>query len=394
MRPRATETENTLNPGGRSYRAAVAAIFFLMGAAYGSWVSRIPAIQQNTGVSTGMLSLALVTGSITSMAAMALTGALVERHGSRRVTRIAVLLLCFALPLPGLAEGAAVLVLALVAFNVGFGIMEVAVNSQALRVEQHMGRRIMSSLHGLFSIGGMAGSAAGGWAAARGVGALAHLVAAAATLALVGTLAGARLLADRPAPDAGEVVVKSGFQWPHRAVLGLAFVALCALVLEGAMGDWSALYLTHTLNTGPGLAALGFSAFSLCMAGGRLMGDLLAHRTGPAAVVRGGALAAGVGLVLALVSGSAAVAIAGFALVGIGAATIVPLVYSAAGETPGVAPSRALASVATLGSFGFLIGPPVIGFVAEAATLRAALTLLIPLCLLMAAFAGKLDIAR
>jgi MFS family permease len=369
---------------------AVAAIFFLMGAAYGSWVSRIPAIQQNTGVSTGMLSLALVAGSITSMLAMTLTGGLVERHGSRRVTRIAVLLLCFALPLPGLAASAAVLAASLVAFNVGFGVMEVAVNSQALRLEQFMGRRIMSSLHGLFSIGGMAGAAAGGWAAARGYGALPHLLAAAAVLALVGTLAGARLLSDHPTPGAREVVVKSGFQWPHPAVLGLALVSLCALILEGAMGDWSALYLTHTLDTGPGLAALGFSAFSLCMAGGRLLGDALAHRAGPAAAVRGGALVAGLGLILSLMSSSAVLAIAGFAFVGLGAATIVPLVYSAAGETPGVAPSRALASVATLGSFGFLVGPPIIGFVAEAATLRLALALLIPLCLLMAGFAAKL----
>jgi MFS family permease len=378
-------------PIGPSARVAVGTMFFLLGAVFGSWVSRIPAVQQNTGVTTGTLSIALVSGSLAGMAAMAATGRLAERFGARLVTRTGIVFLCLALPLPALAGSLPGLAAALVAFSAGFGVMEVGVNAEAVRVERLYGRSIMSSLHGLFSIGGMAGSAAGGLAAARGTGPLPHLAAAGAVFALLGIAAGAWLPPEVLAPREEQPKQRFAIRLPDAALIGLGLLALCALVAEGAMSDWSALYLVRVLGTGPGLAAFGFSVFSLCMAGMRLMGDVAAHRLGAVRSVRLGGLLAAVGLGLALASSSPVMAIAGFGCVGLGMAVAVPLVYSAAGRVPGVAPSRALASVATMGSFGFLLGPPAIGFSAEAWGLRAALFLLVPLCLVIAAFAGRLE---
>lgn len=384
----ASEGGETAAPAAR---VAVGTMFFLLGAVFGSWVSRIPAVQQNTGVTTGTLSIALVSGSLAGMAAMSVTGHLAERFGARSLTRAGIVLLCLALPLPALAGGLPGLAAALVIFSVGFGVMEVGVNAEAVRVERMHGRPIMSALHGLFSIGGMTGSAAGGLAAARGLGALPHFLAAAAVLTCAGIAAGWFLPPETVTPREEQPRQRFAVRLPAPAVLGLGLLALCALITEGAMSDWTALYFVRVLHTGPGLGAFGFSVFSLCMAGARLMGDVAARRFGAAASVRGGALLAAAGLAVALAASHPAPAIVGFGCVGLGVAVAVPLVYSAAGRVPGVTPSRGLASVATMGSFGFLVGPPTIGFSAEAWGLRAGLALLIPLCLLCAALATRLD---
>jgi MFS family permease len=392
MGPQAMESGKVEQARIRSYRAAVGTIFLLLGCVFGSWVSRIPAVQERTGVSTGLLSIALVAGSLSGIAAMNVAGRLAERHGSRVLTRVSVAVLCFSLPLPGLATTFAELAAALIAFSVGVGLMEVSVNAEALRLE-HMGeRRIMSSLHGLFSVGGMAGAAGGGWAAAHGMAPFTHLTIAAGVLLAVGVVFGFRLPPDGPREPQQRPRERIRFRLPHPALAGLGVVALCGLIAEGAMGDWTALYLVRMLKTSPGTAALGFAAFSMCMAGARLLGDIAAHRLGAVNAVRGGGILSALSIAVALAAVQPWLAIAAFGLSGIGIAVIVPLAYSAAGDVPGVAPSRAIASVATVGSFGFLIGPPLIGFMAEFTNLRIALALLIPLCVVIAILAGRVDV--
>jgi len=274
----------------------------------------------------------------------------------------------------------------LVVVGAANGVLGVAMNAQAAAVERAYGRPIMASFHALFSLGGLAGSAVGGVLAGQGVGVRAHLAGTAAALAAAAWLAARRLLppAADAAPDA------PAFARPTRALLALGVVAFCVLFGEGAMADWTAVYLRDVAGTGPGLAAAGYAAFSLTMAGGRLVGDALTVRLGPRRLVLGGGLLAAAGLALAVAVPTPWAAVAGFAAVGAGFATIFPSVLAAAGRTPGQSAGTAIAAVSTLGYTGFLAGPAAIGLIADATSLRAGLGVVAVTSLLIAVLAGAM----
>lgn len=366
-------------------RLAVLGVFFLNGLALGSWFVRIPAVQDNLELSEGLLGLALLGAAVGAMVSMPVTGALTSRFGSRRVVGITALLLAFSLIPPALAPSLALLIPALVLLGAANGALDVSMNSQAVVVEQRYGRPIMSSFHAAFSFGGLAGATTGGLVAAVEVGPLPHLSVVAALCAV------AALVAYRPLLPASADAVGDGapaFARPTRALLGLGIISFCVLLGEGAMADWSAVYLNDTLSTGPGFAAAGYAAFSLTMAFGRLFGDRLTERLGPAVLVRAcGALAA-VGLGLALAAGQPYLALLGFACAGAGFSIVFPAALSAAGRTEGMAAGPALAAVSTAGYTGFLIGPPVIGFAAELLGLGGALYIVVILSAAIVLLAG------
>ncbi len=366
-------------------RLAVLGVFFLNGLALGSWFVRIPAVQDNLELSEGLLGLALLGAAVGAMVSMPVTGALTSRFGSRRVVGITALLLSFSLIPPTLAPSLALLIPALVLLGAANGALDVSMNSQAVVVEQQYGRPIMSSFHAAFSFGGLAGAATGGLVASAGVGPLPHLS------AVAGLCAVATLIAYRPLLPASADAVGDGapaFARPTRALLGLGVISFCVLLGEGAMADWSAVYLNDTLATGPGFAAAGYAAFSLAMAFGRLFGDRLTERLGPAVLVRAcGALAA-IGLGLALAAGQPYLALLGFACAGAGFSIVFPAALSAAGRTEGMAAGPALAAVSTAGYTGFLIGPPVIGFAAELLGLGGALYIVVILSAAIVLLAG------
>jgi hypothetical protein len=367
----------------RAARISVAAAFLVNGFANGTWVSRIPEVKRAAGLGTGALGLALLGMTVGALMAMPLSGVWMARLGSRRIVTLCTFLLCASLSLPAFASGWWSLALSLLAFGAASGAMDVSMNAQAVAVEKGLGRPIMSSFHGLWSVGGMGGAALGGWMASRGFAPLAHFAAVGAALAAGALVAGRWLLHE----DAWTEEREPAFGRPLRALAGLGAIAFCALLGEGAVGDWSSLYLSRGLGAGPGAAAMGYAAFSTCMAAGRLSGDRLVHRFGPVGVVRTSGLMAAAGLLVALAVGQTWAAIAGFALVGAGFATVVPLVFSAAGNTPGVSPGPALASVATTGYLGFLAGPPSIGLSAEVIGLRVSLGIVAALSLAMALLA-------
>ncbi len=354
----------------------MALLFFINGALFASWVSRVPAIQAERGLSHGALGCALLGVALGALVAMPLAGWGTTRFGSRRVSQVTAVAYCATLPWLAIAPNACILGLTLFCFGAVHGALDVAMNAQAVAVETRYGRPIMSSFHALWSLGGLAGAALGGVVAAAGVPPLAHFCGASLVLgAVTATSVLPRLL------DAGEVQSRAlfdqgesrpAFTWPPRSIVALGAVAFCIMMGEGAMADWSAIYLRDTAGAGEGLAAVGYAAFSIAMAAGRFSGDTLAARYGPVILVRTGGAIAAAGLGLALLIGQSAAALIGFAAVGAGFATIVPQVLSAAGRTPGIAPGPALAVATTLGYTGFLIGPPLIGFVAELAGLRAA----------------------
>ncbi len=374
----------------RAARWAVKALFFINGALFATWASRIPAVQSERGLNNGALGLALLAIAAGAVTAMPLAGLLIARMGSARLCKISALLYCATLPLILVVPGIVPFVLTLFCFGASHGALDVAMNAQAVTVEKSYGEPIMSSFHALWSSGGLVGAATGGLLAAQGLTPLAHIGLVAASLG-VGALLVLPHLLETAEPRSGcsaQELPKPKFSLPARGILALGAVALCVMMGEGAMADWSAVYLRNSVGTKESLAALGYGTFSIAMAGGRFLGDYLTARFGPVSLVRaGGSLAAG-GLLLALAVGRPVAALIGFALVGAGFATVVPLVFSAAGNRNDVDPGVGLASVSTVGYLGFLIGPPAIGLVAQVLGLRSALGIIVATSLIAAALAS------
>jgi len=246
----------------------------------------------------------------------------------------------------------------------------VAMNTQAVGVERRWGRPILSSFHAWYSLGGLVGAGISSAIVAQHIAPFPHFLGAAG---IMGCLVGSAALFLLP-PQVDAQVDAPAFVWPPAAILLMGIIAFCIVLGEGAMADWSAIYLT-TIRATPALAAAGFAAFSLTMAAMRFGGDWVTARIGPLAVIRAGGGLAAAGLAMALLVPQPTIAIAGFAAVGLGFATVFPTAISLAGKTPGMATGTAIAAVATCGYFGLLVGPVLIGGVASLVTLRLALGL-------------------
>ncbi len=369
-------------------RVAVAAIFCLNGLALANWIARIPDAKARLALSDGTLGFVLLFAAIGALIGQPITGWLVGRFGSQRVTTA--LALVFALTLAPLGRVSSVpqLMAALLVLGIFNGGLDVAMNAQAALVEQAYGRPIMASFHGLWSVGGLAGATLGGAVAAQGLALGPHLLAV-AVLALVGLALATRWLL----PDAGSGAGESGpsFALPPRALLLLGAVAFGVLFCEGAIADWGAVYLREGLGSPPGVAAIGYAVFALLMAAGRLSGDWLTLRLGAGRIARGGGALVALGVALAIATGEPLAAIAGFGLIGAGVSCIFPLILSSAARTPGIVPGIAIAAMATSGYTGFLVGPPLIGSLAEALSLRGALGVLGVLGVLILAFGGAVE---
>lgn len=365
---------------------AVVARFLIHGLVVSTWVSRIPAIQGMLGLTNAQLGLCLLGTAVGSVTGVPLTGWLISRFGSKQVTTWSTIGLCVALAGPSLAVNSVTLFAALTIFGAMAGANDVSINSQAVAVEAALAAPSMSRFHGMFSIGGMVGASVGGLLAAHAVLPRMHLAIAATLLLLFSLITAPRLLevGDRVAPSSGGFKVRR----IPKVLVGLTLIGFCMFLSEGAIADWSAVYLKQVLNAGPGLAAAAYAAFSVGMATFRLLGDYLTSRFGPVATVRGGALLAAAALGLALVAASPYWALPCFALTGAGLAVIVPIVFGAGGRVPNVPSGAGVAMVSGSGYIGFLFGPPLIGFIAQASSLRLALLVVVALSLLAASLAG------
>ena len=357
----------------RRARAAVTVVFALSGLVFGSWASRIPAVRDRLSVSDGELGLVLGAMSLGAIVAMPVAGVLSARLGSRTTTRAALGLTAIVAGLITAAPSLAALVALGFAMGVAFGSTDVAMNAHGVVVEQRYGRPILSSLHAAFSAGGLAGGALGALCAAAGVDVRVQAAGVAVVTAVVGLTWSRRLLpggADRSARTDPVFVL------PPRRVWALGTLAFACLLIEGASGDWSAVYLRDDLGASAAAGALAFTAFSITMTLGRVYGDRLVERFGTLAVVRGGGLVAGGGFALALLAATPVAGVAGFACLGAGMSSIVPIVFRAAANVPGLPAGPGLAAAASVGYAGFLVGPLVIGGVAELTGLPTALWLL------------------
>ncbi|MBB6099844.1 MFS family permease [Deinobacterium chartae] len=367
-------------------RWAVSAFFFANGAAFAHWVTRIPDIRRQAELSDAQLGLALLGIAIGALLAFPLAGWLIARRGSRTVTFAAGAAYCALLPLLALPAGLPGLLGALLLFGFASGLLDVAMNAQGVEVERSYPYPVMSSFHAFFSLGGLVGAAWGGVMAAAHVSTAAHFLSAALLLLAGLLLAGPLLLRTPPEPRGNAPLLAL----PPRPLWGLGALAFCAAVSEGAMADWSTVYLREVLATSAGTAALGYAAFSVAMLLGRVFGDRLTGSLGAVTLSRAGGALAAVGLGTALLLGGTGWTLLGFACVGLGMSCAFPLVYSAAGRIPGISPGAGLASVATLGYGGFLLGPAMIGGLSELLGLRLALAVLVALALGIVFLSGTL----
>jgi MFS family permease len=360
-------------------RIAVSVAFFLLGFGAGLWAVHIPVVQQRLGIDPAVLGLVLLALAVGAMAAMPMAGLAVAKFGSRRTTALATLAFTLAMPLPMVADSVALLFVAAGLFGFWLGGLDVSMNVQASQVEHARRQPTMSSFHGFYSVGGLVGAILGAAVIGLGFGRGAGAVALAALLLGFAVWAALHLLPAEPSGEGGP-----RFALPNRAVIGLGLLAFLCFAIEGAVADWSALFLATVKGAGEAAAASGYALFSLAMTICRLTGDRVVARLGARTILVGGGALMALGHALALASPWPLVGAVGFALVGLGAANVVPVVFSAAGRTPGVIPSVGVAAVATLGYTGFLIFPPILGFVGKALGLPAALTLVLLMSVVVA----------
>jgi MFS family permease len=386
-------------------RVALCAVFAAHGFIFASWAVRVPAVKAQTGASAAALGLALLGLSAGAVATMMLAGALCRRFGSQPVAMVSCALLSVTLVLPALARSAPTLGLALLVFGAAYGCLNVAMNSIAVDLVGAVGRPIMPSFHAAWSFGGLAGASLGGLLAPHLspfrhlllIALVGLLVTASAAPALLGSAhwlpdAAAPAAAAPPAPAAAAPPAPADRQvsaWRRtlgtgRTVGVFGLIALCTAYEEGAIGDWGSLHLRQDLGAGAGLAAAGYAAFALAEAIARLSGTTLLTRLGRTQVLVLGGLAACVGMLVASLAPNVWLALAGFAVTGLGLANLFPAAIARAGLLAG---ASGVALTSLLGYSGFLLGPPAIGFLASVAGLRVGLTTLSFLALAAATIA-------
>jgi MFS family permease len=366
----------------RSARLATMVVFFVNGAVFATWATRVPAMTSALSMGPGALAAVVFGLSAGALTGLPLAGWLCGRFGSVRVSRGALVLYAGSLAVVPHSPSVGLLAVALVGLGLGNGLLDVAMNTAAIRVERRYPRQIMASFHAQFSFGGLGGAIAGTILAGLGVSAQTHLTVGALVLCCCGTVASFGLL-----PDQGERTAGRSAPARDRRLIGLGLLVLCGLVCEGIPFDWSAVYVQDVLGGGPGVAAAGFALFSLTMTVSRLLADRLVARIGAVALLRLAGLFAAVSFGACLTGSTPVAGLVGFGALGLGLGGILPTLFSAAARTH-PRPATAISTVSTIGYLGFLAGPPIVGVVASASSLRIGLGVVVVLALVIAAGAG------
>ena len=353
-------------------RFAVNIMFFINGFLYASWVSRLPRFQENYHMDNSTTGLVLLAASIGALIAMPYTGWLIIKNGSRKVTALAAIGFCCAIPLTTLFSEVWLLGAMFFIMGAFTGTKDVAMNAQAVLVETRKGRPIMSSFHAVFSGGMMLGAGAGALFTRFGIGLSTHIFTVSGLCLLLVLWGNRHLINDKPEKKPSSD--GKAFQIPSRSLLGMGIIAFCCMLGEGAMADWSTNFMEKVAHSGKATAPLGLAAFSSAMMIGRIVGDRARTVLGDRLLLTGNSLIATLGLSLVLLFPYPTISILGLFLVGLGLSVIVPIAYSTAGKTNEVSPGVGIAMVTTIGYSGFLFGPPIIGFLADWQNLRSALT--------------------
>jgi len=360
--------------------------FFSLSLLFGSWLARIPEVQMALSLSEGRLGLALLGLPMGALALMPFAGKITQRLSTGSAMGISTVFFCLVAPLPAFAGNFWALMSALFVVGISNSFMNISINAAAASVERSYRISIMSACHGMFSLGAMIGAGSAGLIASAGVPLHLHLIGVALLLLVIQVLL-QPVTAHLPEGSKQE---GDGLTAPPAVLWSLAFIGFCIMIGEGAIADWSAIYLSKTLDAGPLVASLGYAGFSMAMAIGRFSGDSIRMALGSRKAIAGGSLLGCIGMVLTIISPVAPMAILGFTLAGLGFSTVVPLLFSKAANTPGVAAGTGIAAIASAGIVGFLIAPPIIGFISEWLSLSAGLGF-VALLAGVAALVGRRD---
>jgi MFS family permease len=355
-------------------------MFFLNGFIYGNWSSRIPRIQELYGVNDQIIGFVLLALALGAVVAMPFTGWAIIRNGSRRITLVAIFLYCAFVPLLPFMPNWIVLMLLYLVMGVVTGMLDVAMNAQGVMVERAYGRPIMTSFHAFFSIG----MALGAWCGALFAGTmleLYHHFAIAGGVSLLATIWVRYNLVD----DKASALSSDGplFRLPNRALLSIGIITFCCMMGEGSMSNWSVKYMENIALSSQTLAPIALSAFATAMTVGRIFGDRIRASIGDANLVVSGGIVSSLGILLFILFPYSLMVIAGCFLVGLGLSSIVPVTYSIAGNSKDIPSGVGIAMVTTVGYSGFLLGPPIIGFIAEWKDLRFGLSIVAMLLVVM-----------
>lgn len=377
-------------PTQRYYRIAVSTLYFIQGIVFASWASRIPDIQQRLGLTEIQLGSVLFALPVGQLMATMLSGYLVGRLGSKTTLTIGALLYPAGLLLIGGVTSLEQLFAALVLFGIFGNLCNISINTQGVGVERLYGRSIMASFHGLWSLAGFTGGIIGALMVAYNIPPTWHftfIYLFSFTLLLIAR----RFVVPRDARPPLKEGKKSGFAKPDAFILTLGLIAFACMICEGTMFDWSSIYFQKVVHAPKAWTRLGYIAFMSTMAGGRFVSDYFVTRFGSKTVLQMSGITIVAGMLLAVIFPDIIMATLGFLLVGIGVSSVVPLVYSMAGRSKKIAPGMALALVSTIGFLGFLLGPPVIGFIAGFSSLRVSFAVIALLGLGTTLLAKSLD---
>ena len=363
-------------------------LFLVHGLVVSTWVSRIPAVKSSLHLGNGVFGLTLLSSAFGAVLFIPVAGILIGRYGSRKVSVGTGVAFAFCLIPIAAAPNVFVLAAALFVYGMFAAAMDVSMNAQGVEIEHALRKPTMSRFHGMFSLGGMVGASAGGFIAAHGINPLPHFAVSASLFALAVASVTPFLLETHTGAESGEH--RLPFHKIPAVLFALSGIGFCILLAEGAIADWTAVYLRQNVHAGEGIAAAGYAVFSASMATFRFLGDIITARLGAFRTVRYASLLAALGLTCALIVTKAEWSLPGFALTGAGFSVIIPLVFGGGGRVKGIKPGAGIATVTGIGYIGFIVGPPAIGFASDAVTLRFALGIVVACCLLSAALAGSM----
>ncbi|RQP21216.1 MFS transporter [Piscinibacter terrae] len=348
---------------------AIRAQFFVCGIVFATWGVHVPSVKAHYGLGDRALAMAMLAGGVGSVLTLTQAGRLVGRHGPRTVTIASGLAASLAIALLLAFDSYAALLAVMLAYGIAISLFDVSINAEASEIERLTGRPVMSGFHGMFSLGGMVGSAAASVLHTAGVTPTQRLVVGAlASAATIVAGWSAMLRVDGP-PAEGPAM-----SLPRGALLLMGVLAALGLISEGAMYDWSVLYMRDVLAADAGIAALAYASFSAAMAAARFCGDWVRLHVSAMRLMQLSGTLGAVGMALTLLAPHPLVALAGFALVGLGFANVIPILFSAASRVPGVSAAHGIAAVSSLGYLGMMAGPPIIGLISESRSLAAGLS--------------------
>lgn len=353
-------------------RIALGSLFFIAGLCFASWASRIPDIQVKFNLSEAQLGTLLLGLPIGSLVALPLAGWAVHRFGSRMVILASSTGYMTFLPLIGFSDSIFMLIPVIVVFGMIGNMMNISLNTQALALEDSYGRSILASFHGLWSLAGFTGAGIGAGMIYFDILPKFHYLVIAFIVASTILSAKSFLINESRAGGGGGLVLKK----PDDLLLRIGLIAFLGMLAEGCMFDWSGVFFKKVVEIEPGLVALGYVSFMGAMASGRFLTDRIINKIGRIKMLRFSGTLIFLGLLLSVMFPLPVTATVGFLMVGFGVAAIIPIAYSTAGRSKLYSPGVALAMVSTISFFGFLLGPPLIGYIAELFDLKISFTLI------------------